>query len=168
VNGAAIVVMGVAVIVAVALILRAVVFVPQHQRAVVERLGRYRATLPPGLNLVAPFLDQVRVHVETRPQELSVPPRRLEAADRRHVLADAEVRYAITDPGKTVYAVADHASALDQLTVTILGNFVAGLARGEAVASVPEARRLLLEIMDETVGPWGLEILGAQVRLRAD
>jgi hypothetical protein len=47
--------------------------VPQQRMDVVERLGKYKRTLSPGLNLLVPFVDAVRTKVDMREQVVSLP-----------------------------------------------------------------------------------------------
>ncbi|WP_369076787.1 SPFH domain-containing protein, partial [Paractinoplanes rishiriensis] len=62
------VVVAVVLLTAVVTLLKTVRIVPQQRMDVVERLGRYKKTLSPGLNLLVPFVDAVRSKVDMREQ----------------------------------------------------------------------------------------------------
>ncbi|MCM4078904.1 SPFH domain-containing protein, partial [Paractinoplanes hotanensis] len=62
------------VLFAVVALVKTIQIVPQQRMDVLERLGRYRKTLSPGLNLLVPFVDSVRSKVDMREQVVSFPP----------------------------------------------------------------------------------------------
>ena len=51
----------------------AIKIVPQHHIGVVERVGRFQRLIKPGLNMLIPFIDQVRKYQDTRIQKLNIP-----------------------------------------------------------------------------------------------
>ncbi|MGH3443891.1 MAG: SPFH domain-containing protein, partial [Nocardioidaceae bacterium] len=71
---AAIVVIVLVVILAIVTVARTVRIVPQARAGVVERFGKYKATLSAGLNVVVPFVDRVRYMIDLREQVVSFPP----------------------------------------------------------------------------------------------
>jgi regulator of protease activity HflC (stomatin/prohibitin superfamily) len=77
-----------------------------YQRGVVERLGRYRSTADPGLRLIIPFVDRIRL-VDMREQVVDVPPQEVITADNVVVSVDAVVYHEPTDPQRLIYNVAD-------------------------------------------------------------
>lgn len=92
---------------------------PQARVGLVERMGRYRRTIPPGVNLVAPFIDRVRL-IDTRDQELDLPPTRCRTADGTALTVDTRLRYRVIDPVKAAYEIADFPEALAQVTASAL------------------------------------------------
>ena len=73
---------------AVVTLVRAVRIVPQQRMDVVERLGKYKRTLNPGLNLLIPFVDAVRTKVDMREQVVSFPPQPVITSDNLVVSID--------------------------------------------------------------------------------
>ncbi|MBA2444459.1 MAG: SPFH/Band 7/PHB domain protein, partial [Nocardioidaceae bacterium] len=66
--------LGIIVILAIVVLLKAVRIVPQAYAGIVERFGKYRITLTAGLNIVTPFVDRVRYQIDLREQVVSFPP----------------------------------------------------------------------------------------------
>uniref|UniRef100_UPI002104D4C7 SPFH domain-containing protein n=1 Tax=Paractinoplanes polyasparticus TaxID=2856853 RepID=UPI002104D4C7 len=66
---------------AIVTLVKSVRIVPQQRMDVVERLGKYKRTLSPGLNLLVPFVDAVRSKVDMREQVVSFPPQPVITSD---------------------------------------------------------------------------------------
>src|SRR6187431_2015178 len=77
-----------------------------YQRGIVERLGKYKLTVDPGLRLVVPFVDKIRI-VDMREQVVDVPPQEVITKDNVVVSVDAVVYYEPTDPQRLAYNVAN-------------------------------------------------------------
>lgn len=138
--------------------------VPQAHAGLVERLGRYLRTIPPGVNLVAPFVDQVRL-VDTRSKDLDIPPTQCRTADGATVTVEARLRYRVTDPVKAVYEVANHREALAQVTASTLRSLVVpGKTVYEAQASHHELAWDLRTQVVSDARAWGVEVEDAEIR----
>ena len=128
-------------IVAAAIFLVLLVFVASsvkivqpYQRGVVERFGRYHATVDPGLRLIVPFVDKLR-YVDMREQVVDVPPQEVITADNVVVSVDAVVYYEPTDPQRLIYNVANFILAVTKLAQTNLRNLVGDLQLDQALTS---------------------------------
>ena len=102
------------------LVISAVRVVPQARRYNVERFGRYRATLQPGLNFIIPLADRINNKLDVREQVYSSDPQPVITEDNLVVNIDTVLYYQITDPRAAAYEVANYLQAIDQLTVTTL------------------------------------------------
>ena len=91
-----------------------------------ERLGKYKATKDPGLQIILPFIDSMRL-IDMREQVVDVPPQEVITADNVVVSVDAVVYYEATDPQRLVYNVADFFLAITKLAQTNLRNLVGDL-----------------------------------------
>ena len=72
----------------VAVLAKTVRIVPQARAGIVERFGKYRSTLPAGLNIVVPFIDRVRYMIDLREQVVSFPPQLVITRDNLTVSID--------------------------------------------------------------------------------
>lgn len=160
--GQVLVLVGLAVV-AAAVLLRAVKVVPQGRAGVVERLGRYQRTVPPGLNLVVPFVDQVRVLVDLQDQDVKLPSLVCITEDNDPLAVDTVLRYRVTDPVKAVYQVADVREALEQLTLTTLRNVVGSMTASQARSGYHELGQHLRERLPRQARDWGIELVSADV-----
>jgi regulator of protease activity HflC (stomatin/prohibitin superfamily) len=101
----------VAALVVVFLVASTVRIVPQARRYNIERFGRYRRTLQPGLNLVVPVADRINTKLDVREQVYSSDPRPVITEDNLVVNIDTVLYYQITDPRAAAYEVADYLHA---------------------------------------------------------
>ena len=97
--------------------------VQQYQTGVVFRFGKIVGTRSPGLNLIVPFIDILR-NVDLRTVTLPVPPQKIITKDNVSVDISAVAYYKITDPIKSIVAIQDVMSAIDQIAQTSLRNIV--------------------------------------------
>ena len=102
------------------LVISAVRVVPQARRYNVERFGRYRATLQPGLNFIIPLADRINTKLDVREQVYSSQPKPVITEDNLVVNIDTVLYYQITDPRAAAYEVANYLQAIDQLTVYVV------------------------------------------------
>src|SRR3712207_5454019 len=105
-------------LITVVTLVRSVRIVPQQRMDVVERLGKYKKTLPPGLNLLVPFVDAVRTKVDMREQVVSFPPQPVITSDNLVVSIDTVLYFKVVDPVRATYEIANFLQAIEQLTVT--------------------------------------------------
>ncbi|GAB3810043.1 SPFH domain-containing protein [Micromonospora zhanjiangensis] len=153
----------VALIVAITLI-RAVRIVPQQRQDVVERLGRYKRTLNPGLNLLVPFVDAVRTKVDMREQVVSFPPQPVITSDNLVVSIDTVLYFKVVDSVRATYEISNFLQAIEQLTVTTLRNVIGSLDLERALTSREEINRHLSGVLDETTGRWGIKVTRVEIK----
>ena len=72
--------------------------IPQARAGIVERFGKYKTTLQPGLNVVTPFVDRVRYVIDMREQVVSFPPQPVITEDNLVVSIDTVIYFQVTDP----------------------------------------------------------------------
>ena len=153
----------VALIVVITLI-RAVRIVPQQRQDVVERLGKYKRTLNPGLNLLVPFIDAVRTKVDMREQVVSFPPQPVITSDNLVVSIDTVLYFKVVDSVRATYEISNFLQAIEQLTVTTLRNVIGSLDLERALTSREEINRHLSGVLDETTGRWGIKVTRVEIK----
>lgn len=107
----------------VILILKSVKIVPQSEQHVIERFGRLRAVLGPGINMIVPFIDSVAHKISILERQLPTASQDAITRDNVLVQVDTSVFYRITEPEKTVYRIRNVDSAISTT--------VAGIVRAE-------------------------------------
>ncbi|MGC4864520.1 SPFH domain-containing protein [Micromonospora sp. DT53] len=157
------------VVIAVALIAvitlaKAVRIVPQQRQDVVERLGKYKRTLSPGLNLLVPFIDAVRTKVDMREQVVSFPPQPVITSDNLVVSIDTVLYFKVVDSVRATYEISSFLQAIEQLTVTTLRNVIGSLDLERALTSRDEINRHLSGVLDETTGRWGIKVTRVEIK----
>jgi len=144
-------------------IMRGVRIVPQSEKFVVERFGRLRTVLGPGINFIVPFLDRVRHEVSILERQLPNSTQDAITSDNVLVQVETSVFYRILEPEKTVYRIRD----VDGAIVTT----VAGIVRAEIgmmeLDEVQSNRQILIERIKgqvaEAVDDWGIEVTRAEI-----
>ena len=154
----------VAAIVVVFLVASSVRIVPQARRYNIERFGRYRRTLQPGLNLVVPVADRINTKLDVREQVYSSDPRPVITEDNLVVNIDTVLYYQITDPRSAAYEVADYLQAIDQLTVTTLRNVIGSMDLEETLTSREEINSRLRAVLDDATGKWGIRVNRVEIK----
>jgi regulator of protease activity HflC (stomatin/prohibitin superfamily) len=137
---------------------KAVRIIPQARAGVVERFGKYRATLTPGLTVITPYVDRVRYMVDLREQVVSFPPQPVITEDNLVVSIDTVIYFQVTNPVDATYEIANYIQAIEQLTMTTLRNITGGMDLEQALTSRDEINNALRGVLDEATGKWGIRV----------
>jgi regulator of protease activity HflC (stomatin/prohibitin superfamily) len=142
----------------VVLLAKTIRIVPQARAGIVERFGKYKGTLPAGLNVVVPFIDRVRYMIDLREQVVSFPPQPVITEDNLVVSIDTVIYFQVTDPVSATYEIANYIQAVEQLTMTTLRNIVGGMDLEETLTSRDAINSRLRGVLDEATGKWGIRV----------
>jgi len=137
--------------------------VKQHEQGIVERFGKFRMLLDPGLHLIVPFIDQVK-RVDMREIVVDVPPQEVITKDNVVVTVDAVVYYQAVDPQRLVYNVQNFVLAATKLAQTNLRNVVGDLQLDEALTSRDTINAQLRDILDEATDVWGTKVVRVEIQ----
>ncbi|KZF12923.1 hypothetical protein A2J03_15940, partial [Rhodococcus sp. EPR-157] len=162
---AALIVLGVIVLLVVVLVAKSVSIVPQAEAAVIERLGRYVRTVSGQLTFLVPFVDRIRAKVDLRERVVSFPPQPVITKDNLTVSIDTVVYFQVTNPQSAVYEINNYIVGVEQLTTTTLRNVVGGMTLEETLTSRDSINGQLRVVLDEATGRWGLRV--ARVELKS-
>ena len=155
---AVLVILVVVALFAVVALARTVRIVPQARAGIVERFGKYRTTLPAGLNIVVPFIDKVRYMIDLREQVVSFPPQPVITEDNLVVSIDTVIYFQVTDAVSATYEIANYIQAIEQLTMTTLRNIIGGMDLEQTLTSREEINGGLRTVLDEETGKWGIRV----------
>ena len=133
------------------------------QRGVVERLGRYKRTAQPGVNLLIPFIDTLR-RVDMREQVIDVPPQDVITKDNVAVQVDAVIYHEATDPVKLIYNVENFLVAIIKLAQTNLRNLVGDMQLDQALTSRDTINTNLRNVLDEATDKWGVRVVRVEIQ----
>src|SRR3990172_6459097 len=133
-TGVVVLVVILAVVVLVTLT-KSIVTIRQAQKGIVERFGRYKETLDPGLRFLVPFVDYLRARIDMRETVLDIEPQAVITKDNVGVTVDAVVYYYVTDAKAVRYEVANFYVAISKLAQTNLRNLVGDMSLDETLAS---------------------------------
>ena len=150
----------IAIIIFVALSVR---IVRPYQRGLVERLGKYKETNDPGLRLIFPLVDTMRL-VDMREQVVDVPPQEVITKDNVAVTVDAVVYYEPTDPKRLLYNIHNFILAVTKLAQTNLRNVVGEMSLDDALTSRDTVNAALREILDDATDKWGVRVVRVEIQ----
>ena len=149
--------------VVVAFVIEGVRIVPQQQAFVIERLGRYHATLEPGLNLIIPFLDRVAYTHSLKEVPLDVPEQVCITKDNTQLGVDGILYYQVTDPRLASYGSSNYIMAISQLAQTTLRSEIGKMELDKTFESRDEINRQIVAALDEAGRSWGIKVLRYEI-----
>src|SRR5580704_11002744 len=152
------------VVIAFITVLRSVRIVPQARARNVERLGRYRKTLEPGMNFIIPFVDRVKASIDLREQVVSFKGAPVITEDNLVVLIDTVLFFQVTDPRAADYEIVDYIQAIEQLTATMLRSVVGSMDLEESLTSRDKINNMLRGVLDEASGKWGIRVARVEIK----
>jgi regulator of protease activity HflC (stomatin/prohibitin superfamily) len=159
-----IIVLIIVLLLAVIVLAKSIVIIRQAQRGIVERFGRYKETLEPGLRFLIPFVDRIIARVDMRESVIDIPPQAVITNDNVTVTIDAVVYYYVTDAQAVRYEVADFFLAVSKLAQTNIRNVVGEMTLDESLASRERMNATLTETLDEATDKWGVKVTRVEVK----
>lgn len=136
----------------------------EGNEALVERFGKYRRKLKPGVNFIFPLLDQIVMEDTTREQVLDIKPQNVITRDNVYLEVDGVVFWKITDMEKSFYQIDDIQTALTNLVTVEFRASIAERTLEETIASRNEMNQALLETLNGTATDWGVKVIRVDIQ----
>jgi len=151
------------IIVALMVAASAVRILPEYERGVLFRLGRYAGTRGPGLFFIIPGVDKL-IRVSLRTVVMDVPPQDVITHDNVTVKVSAVIYFRVMEPEKAIIDVENFLYATSQLSQTTLRSVLGQVELDELLANREKINRELQEILDRHAGPWGVKVSNVEVK----
>lgn len=147
----------------ITLIVKAVKIVPQSEKYVIERFGRLRSVLGPGINLIVPFIDRVAHEISILERQL--PNASQDAITKDNVLVQVEtsVFYRITEPERTVYRIRDVDGAIATTVAGIVRAEIGKMDLDDVQANRAHLISTIKASVEDAVDDWGIEVTRAEI-----
>lgn len=137
--------------------------VPQSEKHVVERFGRLRSVLGPGINFVVPFLDRIAHKVSVLERQLPTASQDAITADNVLVKVETSVFYRVTEPEKTVYRIRDVDGAIATTVAGIVRSEIGKLELDQVQSNRAQLIERVREQVTAMVDDWGVEVTRAEI-----
>ena len=149
----------------------ALVIIPQSETKIIERLGKYYATLKPGINLVIPFIDRAKsivtlingryaysTSIDLREQVYDFARQNVITKDNIQMQINALLYFQIVDPFKAVYEINNLPNAIEKLTQTTLRNIIGEMELDQTLTSRDIINTKLRGVLDDATNKWGIKV----------
>ena len=156
---------------AIVLVKKSLVIIPQSETKIIERLGKYYATLRPGINIIIPFIDRAKDIVamrngryvysntiDLREQVYDFDKQNVITKDNVQTQINALLYFQIVDPFKAVYEISNLPNAIEKLTQTTLRNIIGELELDQTLTSRDTINTKLRAVLDDATNKWGIKV----------
>jgi len=143
---------------------KSITIIHQAEKGIIERFGRYKETLEPGLRFIIPFIDSLVSRIDMRETVLDIQPQPVITKDNVTVTVDAVVYYFVTDAKAVKYEVANFYVAISKLAQTNLRNVIGEMSLDETLTSRERINAALRETLDEATDKWGVRVTRVEVK----
>jgi regulator of protease activity HflC (stomatin/prohibitin superfamily) len=145
-------------------VLRSVRIIPQARARNVERFGRYRKTLEPGMNFIIPGIDRVKKEIDLREQVVSFTGAPVITEDNLSVLIDTVLFFQVTDPRAADYEIVNYIQAIEQITATMLRSVIGSMDLEKTLTSRDHINNMLRGVLDDASGKWGIRVTRVEIK----
>ena len=146
------------------IVLKLVLVVQMKEVCVIERLGKFRAVLAPGLHFLIPFVDRVAYRHETREQVLDIPAQSCISRDNIQINVDGLVYIQVMDGAKASYGIEDYSRASVNLAQTTMRSEIGKLNLSQTFSERDTLNETIVREIDKASDPWGIKVMRYEVR----
>jgi regulator of protease activity HflC (stomatin/prohibitin superfamily) len=151
-------------IIVIAIAAQTIKIVPQQHAWVLERLGRYHATLTPGLTIVVPFVDRVAYKHVLKEIPLEVPSQVCITRDNTQLQVDGVLYFQVTDAMKASYGSSNFIYAITQLSQTTLRSVIGKLELDKTFEERDYINHSIVTSLDQAAANWGVKVLRYEIK----
>ena len=150
---------------------KTLVIIPQSETKIIERLGKYHATLQPGINIIIPFIDNAKSiitlnrgryaysnSIDLREQVYDFDKQNVITKDNIQMQINALLYFQIVDPFKAVYEISNLPNAIEKLTQTTLRNIIGEMELDQTLTSRDTVNTKLRAVLDDATNKWGIKV----------
>jgi len=151
-------------LVAIIFVMQSIKVVPQQSAWILERLGKYHATLTPGLNFLVPFVDRLAYKHSLKEIPLDVPSQVCITKDNTQLTVDGILYFQVTDPMRASYGSSNYIVAITQLAQTTLRSVIGRMELDRTFEERDAINSSVVQALDEAALNWGVKVLRYEIK----
>jgi regulator of protease activity HflC (stomatin/prohibitin superfamily) len=152
------------ILLAVFILAKTAVVVPQQAAYVVERLGRYSGTLQAGFHILTPFVDVIRYRHSLKEIAIDIPEQVCITRDNVQVGVDGLLYLKILDAERASYGISNYTFAITQLCQTTLRSEVGKIDLDKTFEERAQINLAVVSEVDKASEPWGVKVLRYEIK----
>ena len=160
----ALIVLALLAVFVVAVLGKTVRIVPQARAGIVERFGKYKTSLPAGLNIVVPFIDRIAYKHSLKEIPLDVPPQVCITKDNTQLQVDGILYFQVTDPKLASYGSSNYIAAITQLAQTTLRSVIGRMELDKTFEERDHINTAVVSAIDDSAANWGVKVLRYEIK----
>jgi regulator of protease activity HflC (stomatin/prohibitin superfamily) len=145
------------------ILMRIVHVAAQWERGIVLRLGKFQSIRGPGVVLIFPVIDHLRM-VDTRIQTLAIPQQSVITRDNVPMSINGVLFFKVVDVMKAVVSIQDFEFSILQYAQVTLRDVIGRLALDELLAELEQIQEQIEALVGEVARGWGLEVDGLRLQ----
>ena len=138
--------------------------IAEGDQALVERLGKYRRTLKPGLQFILPLIEKIAYVNTIRERVLDIPPQSVITNDNLTLEVDALVYWRIMEMERAYYAIENVENAIKEIVLTSIRSQIGRLALQQILSTKDEIDKALLQKLYEATSNWGVKVIRVEIQ----
>jgi len=159
-----VIVFAVLAVLAIVILFKTAVVVPQRSEYVVERLGRYSKTLGAGFQILVPFVDKVAYRFSLKEEVMDIPSQSCITRDNVGVQVDGVIYLQVNDSKQAAYGINDYYMAASQLAQTSLRSSIGKIDLDKTFEERDSINQQVVQAVDEAAQTWGIKVLRYEIK----
>jgi regulator of protease activity HflC (stomatin/prohibitin superfamily) len=151
-------------VLAIIILAKTAIVVPQQSAYIVERLGKYSNTLSAGFHILLPFIDRVAYKHSLKEQALDIPEQVCITKDNVQVGIDGVLYMQVLEPARASYGIADYYFAISQLAQTTLRSEIGKIDLDRTFEERGKINVNVVSELDKASEPWGVKVLRYEIK----
>ena len=141
-----------------------VMFVPQQEAWIVERMGRFHRIMEPGFNILVPIIDRIKYVQSLKEIAIDVPKQSAITSDNVTLSIDGVLYLRIIDPYKASYGVEDPEFAITQLAQTTMRSELGKMSLDKVFRERESLNVSIVDSINKASEAWGIACLRYEIR----
>ena len=155
---------GVVVVLALVVIAKTAIVVPQQNAYVVEYLGKYRKTMQAGFHILIPFVERIAYRHSLKEHAVDIPEQICITRDNVQVGVDGVLYMKVLDAQRASYGIGDFIFAISQLAQTTLRSEIGKIDLDRTFEERGTINASVVMELDKASDPWGVKVLRYEIK----